>query len=332
MTDGVTLRNKILEAHILSYGASLCALRLKAVPYSLVLGYARPEDFEHHSGHFGAIAGPVANRISSGRAQLGAKVLILETNENGMNTLHGGSLGTGRRHWVISERTDTSVKLTLSLPDQTLGFPGPLHLSCTYTITDDACLILTMRADAEQNTLCNLASHPYFCLDNTGDIRHHSLMITADHYLPVTDAKIPTGLIEPVADTSFDYRSPRRLAAIIEEKESPVDHCFCWEDRDNLDTKALYEQARLTSQASAIGLTVLSNQPGLQFYTGHGIQPGITGHDNRRYGPFSGLCLEPQKFPDAPNHPHFPSIEIGPDRAYYQRVCYRFSHSSFQEA
>ena len=319
-----TIRSKTLEARILTYGASLCELRLANIPYSLVLGFPDAKDYHMRSGHFGAIAGPVANRIASGTATLDGKILSFEKNENNLNTLHGGAAGTGRLIWSIAEQSQASVRLTLRLPDGYLGFPGPMRFSCHYHVTDTAELILSLTAEADQKSFCNLASHPYFCLDETDDFRHHSLQIKTGHYLPITDEKIPTGSIDSVSNTAFDYRFNRRLDSLISGKEKPIDHCFYWNHDKRKPPVMLRERATLISNHSGIGMIVMSDQPGLQFYTGHGIKDGLIGHDGKRYAPFSGLCLEAQAFPDAPNQPHFPSIEITPDKPYHQqtRLCF----------
>jgi aldose 1-epimerase len=316
--------SKTLEARILTYGASLCELRLADIPYSLVLGFPDAKDYHMQSGHFGAIAGPVANRIAGGTATLDGKILSFEKNENNLNTLHGGAAGTGRLIWSIAEQSQASVRLTLRLPDGYLGFPGPMRFSCHYHVTDTAELILSLTAEADQKSFCNLASHPYFCLDETDDFRHHSLQIKTGHYLPITDEKIPTGSIDSVNNTAFDYRFNRRLDSLISGEEKPIDHCFYWNHDKSKPLVMLRERATLISNHSGISMIVMSDQPGLQFYTGHGIKDGLIGHDGKRYAPFSGLCLEAQAFPDAPNQPHFPSIEITPDKPYHQqtRLCF----------
>ena len=318
------IRSQTLEARILSYGASLCALRLLDIPYSLILGFPDAQDYLIRSGHFGAIAGPVANRIAGGSALLDGRLLSFEKNENNLNTLHGGALGTGRLAWTIVDQTEASVRLTLTLDNGHLGFPGPLRLSCYYHVTDAAELILTLEAETDQKSFCNLASHPYFCLDDTNDFRHHSLQINTSHYLPISNEKIPTGRIESVNNTTFDYRTTRSLSPLISGAEHPIDHCFCWINENSDAPRILRERATLTSSHSGIGMTVMSDQPGLQFYTGQGIKDGLSGHDGKRYAPFSGLCLEAQALPDAPHQPHFPSIEITPDRPYHQqtRLCF----------
>jgi aldose 1-epimerase len=312
--------SKTLEARILTYGASLCELRLADIPYSLVLGFPDAKDYHMQSGHFGAIAGPVAG----GTATLDGKILSFEKNENNLNTLHGGAAGTGRLIWSIAEQSQASVRLTLRLPDGYLGFPGPMRFSCHYHVTDTAELILSLTAEADQKSFCNLASHPYFCLDETDDFRHHSLQIKTGHYLPITDEKIPTGSIDSVSNTAFDYRFNRRLDSLISGEEKPIDHCFYWNHDKSKPLVMLRERATLISNHSGISMIVMSDQPGLQFYTGHGIKDGLIGHDGKRYAPFSGLCLEAQAFPDAPNQPHFPSIEITPDKPYHQqtRLCF----------
>ena len=316
--------SKTLEARILTYGASLCELRLADIPYSLVLGFPDAKDYHMQSGHFGAIAGPVANRIAGGTDTLDGKILSFEKNENNLNTLHGGAAGTGRLIWSIAEQSQASVRLTLRLPDGYLGFPGPMRFSCHYHVTDTAELILSLTAEADQKSFCNLASHPYFCLDETDDFRHHSLQIKTGHYLPITDEKIPTGSIDSVSNTAFDYRFNRRLDSLISGEEKPIDHCFYWNHDKSKPLVMLRERATLISNHSGISMIVMSDQPGLQFYTGHGIKDGLIGHDGKRYAPFSGLCLEAQAFPDAPNQPHFPSIEITPDKPYHQqtRLCF----------
>jgi aldose 1-epimerase len=167
----------------------------------------------------------------------------------------------------------------------------------------------------------NLVHHPYWNLSGreAPNIDGHALQLFAESYLPVTDGKIPTGEIRSVAGTPMDFRRPRTI-----RKEAGLDYDHCWVlDRSKV-ADDLVLAARLSDPRSGRMLEISTNQPGIQFYDGSFLDGSVTGRGGRRYGPRAGLCLEPQNFPDAPNHPNFPSCRLEPGQVYTSVVAYGF--------
>lgn len=320
--DRIIIQGGGLQAAILLHGASLASLYLDGFDSSLVLELKDDEAFASDDQHFGAIAGPVAGRIKDGTAEIAGKIHEFERNENGRTTLHGGSGGLGRQYWQLAAAGPDFAELVLQQPDGMLGFPGNRHFSCRYQLLPGGVLDLQLRASSDAPSLCNLAFHPYFCLDEGPDFSDHSLQILADHYLPVDALNVPTGQRLPVAGSALDYRKARNLADIASGQAGPVDFNYCLASGQRPCQLA----ARLHSARSGIAMEIATDQPGLQFYTGTHIHRQI-GARGRQLGPFAGLCLEPQAWPDAPHQPEFPSIDLMPHRPYYQHSQFCFTRS-----
>lgn len=314
-----------LSASILTYGAVIQEMSIEtaAGPHPVVLGFERLEDYVRYSPYMGCIAGRFANRIRDGRFVLDGGEYQLSLNENGLSHLHGGNRGFGQRVWRIDELTEGSVSLSLVSPDGEEGYPGCVTVVCTYRLAGPRQLSIELAATTDSPTLVNLAAHSYFNLAAKGDVRDHLLAIHADRYLPVDDNLIPTGELRPVAGTPFDFRSLRQ----IRHGGPPLlyDHNFVI---DLAPVEAPREVARLDAPDGSVTLEVWSTEPGLQFYDGAKIAVPVPGLGGRRYGPFSGLCLEPQRFPDSPNHPGFTNAVLRPGQTYRQITEYRFSLGS----
>ena len=312
----VTLTHAGTTARLMTWGASLTDFRIEGLQGPMVLGSDNFDRYLTDMHHFGAIAGPVANRIAGGAAPLGAGSVQLERNENGITHLHGGRNGTSQSNWVLEGADDRSCHFALTVPDGTGGLPGPLHLGCSYRIDDDGALALELTGRAEQPSFCNLAQHSYWALDGgAGGLSRHELTIQAERYLPVDGALIPLGDPAPVDGTRFDFRQPR---PVICEGDGLLDHNFC------LDPAKGGPGLRpvCTLKCGAAQLTVETDQPGLQVYDGGHIN--LTGGlEGRRYGPHGGLAIEPQRWPDAPNHPGYPSVTLDPGETYRQHSRFR---------
>lgn len=310
-----------LTANVLTWGAVVQDLRLAGHEPPLVLGFERFEDYPARSPYFGAIAGRYANRISHGRFDLDGRMVQVDTNFLGKHLLHGGVRGTGKRVWTIGEAGADFVRLTLADRDGEMGFPGNLDIECIYRLENDALKVgLTARTDAP--TLCNLAHHSYFNLDDggAGDVLGHRLMIEGERYVPVDGEWIPTGGTLDVAGTPFDFRGMREIAWPEDGSQFVYDHNWCLADARRPLTKAV----RLEGARSGVSMEVWTTEPGLQFYAGHKL--ALDGGLGRRsYGAFAGLCLEPQTWPDSPNNPDFPQAVLRPGEVYEQATEYRFS-------
>ena len=319
----VTISNDQICATILNFGARLIDLRLAGHANSLVLNLAKLSDHLNDMSHMGAIAGPVANRIAGATASLNDKSYHFEPNENTQQTLHGGDYGTGRQFWQLTKISETMLHASLTQDDGALGFPGKRNLSAIYRLEGNK-LHLFLSCTTDAPSWCNLAPHAYFNLDGSTDIRHHYLQITAHNYLPVNKNNIPTGIIAPVAGTNFDFQNQRSLTDFVTGKSTAIDHNYCLKLPTQPDPK-IQTVATLVSEASSIKMELSTDQPGLQLYFSQFLEDGTAGSDGRTYGPFSGICLEPQGWPDAPNQTSFPPVEILPQTPYLSHSCFAFT-------
>lgn len=311
----ICMRGGGLTAHVLTYGATVQDLRLDGIDHPLVLGSPVLEPYLGPMTYFGAIVGRFANRIAKGQFHLDGTAYQVPTNWLDRHALHGGSIGTGQKVWTIGAVTDNSLRLELTLPDGDMGFPGRMMVSATFSLTTGATLAIDITARSDVATPCSLTHHGYFNLDGGTDITDHLLQIDGLSYLPVDAELIPTGEVAAVADTAFDFRTLRPLGT------HGIDHNFCLADK----TLPLRPVARLHSPRSGLEMTVDTNQPGLQIYDGAYIPvAGFDGLDGRRYGPFGGIAMEPQCWPDAPNRPDFPPAILQRDETYLQQTRYRF--------
>ena len=308
IVQAVSISAGELTARFLTYGATLQSLHLAGTAHSLTLGSDALQDYAGGMLYFGAIVGPVANRIANAKTMLNGKSLQFDANENGA-LLHGGSLGTHCKIWTIAETTAASVTLTLNLPHGHGGFPGNRHLRAAFSLLAPASLRLTLTATTDAPSLMNLANHSYWNLDGSDHWQGHALQIVADHVLPVDAALIPTGAVAAVAGTPFDFRTRRALTP----GKPPLDTNFCL----GTAKTALRPVATLTG-ASGLTMTLATTEPGLQIYdAARTARPGKSVYE--------GLAIEAQGWPDAPNHPDFPSVQITPDHPYSQTTEWRFT-------
>lgn len=273
----------------------------------VVLGYDTPQEYLERDSFLGAFVGRYANRISGASFGLGGKTYSLTSNEGG-NTLHGGG-SLNRRSFVAQPDGDRAVVMSIFDPDGSDGFPGNLSIAVRYEFTDDCELRINYLAETDADTHISLSNHCYFNLSCGGDILRHTLMINADSYLPVGDGLIPTGELIPVENTQFDFR---RARAIV---DGFYDHCFVLSGEPC---------AKLYDLVSGRKLTVKTDLPAVQFYAGGSLTPQ-RGKHGAYYDRCSGLCLETQHFPDAPNRPAFPSALVKAGEAFRSETVYEFS-------
>ena len=318
--QSVKIGNDDLSVTLIPFGARLVDIRMASCTTPLILGYPQLSDYLSDTAYMGAMIGRVANRIASGRAMLNDMPLSFDKNENSIQTLHGGSNSCSFAHWRIAHKDSKSVIFYLDEPDGHMGFPGNCRLQVHYEVIKPMGLHVTLQAISDRDGFCNLTLHPYFCLDDSGNIANHDLQIHAEHYLPVDDFLIPTGKINKVIDSQFDFLKPRNLEPIVSHQEHPIDHNYCLATSQT----ELREIAVLKSRLSNITLKVFSTEAGLQFYTGHHLKDIMKGHHEQPYTPFSGMCLEPQAWPDAPNQETFPSIFLKANTPYKQMNCFYF--------
>ncbi|MEO9779479.1 MAG: aldose epimerase family protein [Sedimentitalea sp.] len=309
----LTLRGGGLTATVLTYGATLQSLRCDGLPRSLVLGSPDFAAYLVDMQHFGAIVGPVANRIAGGRFELDGTIHELDRNEHGKNTLHGGSTGFHTRVWEVSDHGHAHCTLTIVQNNGLGGFPGDLDVKVRYRLEDDRTLRIDITGEAKSVALFNPAFHGYWNLDGSTDLSGHALEIAADNYLPLDSDQIPKGTPQPVHGTPFDYRRPR-------VPDSTLDHNFCLSARRG----PLREVARVT--ASGHRLTLETTEPGLQVYAAGQTNSGDwRGHGGVPYGLNAGIALEPQHWPNAPNRPDFTSARIDAGQRITQTSRFRIA-------
>lgn len=304
-----------LSATILTWGAVVQDLRLAGHRPPLVLGFKKFKHYPRYSPHFGAIAGRYANRIANGQFTLDGTPHQLDTNFLGKHCLHGGKSGFGVRDWTIIDHAHDFVELGLTDFDGMMGFPGECAITCRYEMKPGNILALTITATTDKTTIFNPAHHSYFCLDDSNDIRDHRLTIHADAYVPVDSEAIPTGGTRPVVDSMFDFRSERVIGT------GPYDHNYCTGN----ERGACRPVATVRSPKSGVKMTLSTTEPGLQFYSGHKLGPPVSGLIKPLYTAYSGLCLEPQIWPDAPNNPDFPQAILRPGETYRQQTEFAFT-------
>jgi aldose 1-epimerase len=316
----VTISSGGLTAKILTWGAIIQDLRLEGHEAPLTLGFEQFQDYLHYINYFGAVAGRHANRIRDGRFTIDGLGYEIEAGDPERNGLHGGSGGYARRNWTLADSGDDFVTLSLADADGTMGFPGALDVRCTYRVIAPATLSVTFTATTDRLTLCNLAQHAYFNLDDGGSTASsgHELVINADAYLPVDEALLPTGEVRAVEGTSFDFRKPREINPLSDAFR--YDHNFCLSRRRGSLNRAAWAKGA----KSGVEMEVWTTEPGLQFYAGHYVTPDGIGLDGRRYAPFAGFCLEAQTWPDSPNHADFPQAVLRPGETYRQVTEFRF--------
>ncbi len=295
----------------------------------LVLGFDDVTPYAGQSEYFGALIGRYGNRIANARFTLDGVAHLLDIN-NGANHLHGGTQGFHRVLWQAETfATPLSAGLILShtSPDGDMGYPGNLEVTVIYELRSDNELRIAFHAITDQATPVNLTNHAYFNLAGKGDILGHEIMIAADGYTPIDSAQIPLGELSPVAGTPFDFRTARAIGARIGEDNQQLRNGLGYDHNWVLNKsapRALELAARLRDPGSGRVLEVWTQEPGLQFYSGNFLDGRLSGK-GRSYACRSGICLEPQHFPDSPNQPSFPSTILRPGEEYSTVMGYRFT-------
>jgi aldose 1-epimerase len=314
----IDLRGRDLEVSILTWGATIQRLRVHGPrgPLDVVLGFGSCDEYLKHRLYMGCVVGRFANRITEGRFSLDGTAYRLTRNENGINHLHGGVDGFSRRVWSIDAVSERAVDLVLVSPDGEEGYPGTLTAHCRYSIEEGRTLSIALSAVTDAPTIVNLATHSYFNLDGEDNILRHRLQIPADTYLPASAAGIPTGEFRPVDGTPFDFRTMRDVRP-PDAPPARYDNTYVLAP----SAGGIRRAARLES--SGVAMEIWSTEPGIQFFDG-GTMRSLPGRDGAIYRPYSGLCLEPQRFPDSPNQRGFTDCTLRPGETYRQATEYRF--------
>ncbi|MEU9635702.1 aldose epimerase family protein [Streptomyces tendae] len=314
LSDGTPVHRWTLEragvrVRVLSYGGIVQSAEVPdrdGHPADVVLGFADLDGYvAHPEPYFGALVGRYANRIAGGRFPLDGRTYALAPNE-GPNTLHGGARGFDTRVWDVAA-VEEGVRLSRVSPHGEEGFPGRLEMSVTYTLDGSGALRIVYEAVTDAPTVLNPTNHSYFNLSGSGHAGGHELRLAASRITPVDAGLIPTGGLDDVTDTRFDFRRARKVG-------SGYDHNFVL-DKGVTDTAE--EVAELYDPASGRVLTVATTEPGLQLYTAD--------HLGEPFAPGDGIALETQHFPDSPNRPGFPSTVLRPGEVFRSETVYGFS-------
>jgi aldose 1-epimerase len=324
ITDG-------MEISITNYGGAITSIRVpdrKGDFGDVVLGYETLQEYVKNPRFFGALIGRSANRIAKGRFTLDGVEYQLAQN-NGENHLHGGTRGFDKVVWEASDELDDDravLRLMYLSKDGEENYPGNLTANVSYVLTRERELLIEYQAVTDKRTIVNLTNHSYFNLAGTWTIRDHELTLNANAFTPVSSDLIPTGEIRRVDRTPMDFREPTPIGRRINEPYDQLgftggyDHNFVLNDSSG----ALRLAARAYNPSSGRVLEAHTTQPGIQFYSGNFLDGSLTGKGGVVYQKHAGFCLEPQHFPDSPNHPNFPTTVLEPGEEYKQTTVFRF--------
>jgi len=295
---------------------------------NITFGYDTFDETINGDMSFGSIVGRYANRIAKGKFTLDGVEYTLPLN-NGPNTLHGGPVGWHSVVWdteILKESKYPAVRFTYLSPDMEQGFPGTVNVSVVYTWTDNNEIVMDYTCTTDKKTVINVTNHAYFNLHGAGngDILDHVLTLKAASFTPVDSVMIPTGEIRAVAGTPFDFNTPHTIGERIGENYDQLilgkgyDHNYILDSNEDVDVM-VYEPV------SGRMLEVITDQPGMQLYTGNFLDGTKTGHGGKPFNFRSGMCLESGHYPDSPNHPDFPSTVLNPGETFKSTTIYRFS-------
>ena len=333
-TDLYILRNKEgNEVAITNYGGAIVAIMVpdrKGNLANIIQGHDNIQDvIDSPEPYLSTLIGRYGNRIAKGRFQLKGKVYSLPIN-NGPNSLHGGKNGFNTKVWDATQINEHAIVLKYTSPYGEEGFTGELDVWVAYTLTDNNELIIKYCAKTNKKTIINLTHHGFFSLaglaNPTPPIDDLECQINADFFLPIDETSIPTGEILKVAETPFDFRTPKPIGQDIDADHEQIrhgsgyDHCFVLNKKEEGE---LSFAARIRDPKSGRTMEVYTTEPGVQVYTDNWAD-GYKGQHGATFPRRSAICFEAQHFPDSPNHPYFPSVILEPGREYTQKTIYKF--------
>ncbi|MGC2058206.1 MAG: aldose epimerase family protein [Candidatus Sulfotelmatobacter sp.] len=337
MPDGTpveifTLSDGAYEARIATYGGVVVSLKVpdrSGNRADVVLGFDNLDGYVTNfngpsDAFFGAVIGRYANRIAHGTFTLDGKKYSLPLN-NGENSLHGGPHGFNNVVWKAKPIAN-GVELTYLSKDGEAGYPGNLSAMVRYTLIKSD-LRIEYSATTDKDTVVNLTNHSYFNLAGRGNILNHQLTLHASRFTPVDAGLIPKGELKPVESTPFDFRKPTAVGARINADDEQLHLGHGYDHNWVLDSGGgkVAEAAEVYDPSSGRVLKVLTDQPGIQFYSGNFLDGSIKGKGGKPDELHAALCLETQHFPDSPNHPDFPTTELKPGQRYHTVTVYSFS-------
>ncbi len=324
-----TLKNKSgVSVSIITYGATVTNIFAPGKDgfKDVLVGFDNLDGFLNRSNYQGQTIGPYANRIGGASFSLDGVKYNLVANEKGVTALHGGG-EFNKATWKAEILSQNTALFSYLSPDMTGGFPGNLDVKVAFTLTDENELIIEYRAVSDKKTVINLTNHAYFNLGgfDGGDILDHEIKINASFYTPVDKLSIPTGAVESVENTPFDFREYKRIGDEIDKDAEQLnftggyDHNFCIDGYDG----TLKECAKVRDRKSGRTLEVFTTLPGVQFYSGNFLS-GKIGKNSVPMEKRTGFCLETQYYPDSPNKPSFPSCVFAAGEVYNSKTIYKF--------
>ncbi len=331
--------NNKMEVCITNFGGRVVSIMVPnkdGIPVDVVLGYdnvAQYADSVNSPSDFGASIGRYANRINKGQLTIAGEKIQLPTNNYG-HTLHGGPSGWQYQVYDAEQIDETTLKLTIKSPDGDNNFPGNVTAVATYKLTEDNALDITFEATTDKETVINMTNHCYFNLSGHPEQAgtNMQLYINADQFTPSDTTYMTTGELRDVYGTPMDFTKQRALYECIGDTSfqqiknaGGYDHNWCLNTYKNGKGDDKKVAARLYSPDSGIKLEVFTNEPGLQVYTGNFLGTGVKGKHGIAYPKHASVCLESQKYPDAPNKPKWPSATVKPGEKYYSHLIYKFS-------
>lgn len=316
-----------MKMTVTNFGAtitSITAMDKNGGMADVALGLETIEEYLAGHPYLGSTAGRYANRIANGRFSLGGKEYQLAQN-NGKNHLHGGPGGFARQVWDGNVEGDT-LALSYTSADGEEGYPGTVKAQVRFTLTKDDAVDISYTATTDAATPLNLTNHTYFNLNGgTSPILEHTLWLDAARFTPTDEGLIPTGEIAPVAGTPLDFTRPRALGERIGETAfTPIRYAGGYDHNFVPDGRGFRKIAELSDPKSGRHMAAYTDQPGVQVYTAQSLPLGLKGSNGRVFGPFCGVCLETQAFPDSPNHPDFPGGVLRPGETYTHHTRYVF--------
>jgi aldose 1-epimerase len=329
-----TLTNKNgMKVEVINYGGiitSLTAPDKNGNYQDVVLGFTKPEDYFNGNPYFfGALIGRYGNRIANAKFTLEGKTYELDKND-GPNSLHGGKEGFDTKIWTVEPVKDAqfpTLKLTYVSADGEEGFPGKLTTTVLYTLTDDNALEISYEATTDKATVVNLTQHSYFNLSGnfTQSITDHELQLKAEKFLPVNSTIIPNGEEKSVKGTPFDFTVSKPIGKDINSDDEQIRLGQGYDHNWILEGKGLRTIATVYHPASGRVMEVMTDQPGVQFYSGNFLDGKYETKTGGKYEKRNGFCLETQHYPDSPNQKAFPSTELKPGQKYQTKTIYKFS-------
>jgi aldose 1-epimerase len=318
--------NKNMTVKITNYGGIITSIVTPDKSGKLadvVLGFNTLKEYEAEHPFFGALVGRYGNRISKAKFTLDGKQYELAHND-GNNHLHGGIIGFDKVVWQavpIQSNDSVALKLTYDSKDGEEGYPGHLSTTVTYLLNDQNELKITYEAKTDKPTIVNLTQHSYFNLagEGSGSVQDHELEINADRYTVTDKELIPTGELRAVKGTALDFTKSKSLGTGFAQNNGGFDDNFVL-----VKDQGLTLAAKVREPKSGRGMEVYTTQPGIQLYTGNGLNGSLTGKSGHCYGQYGGFCLETQHYPDSPNQPSFPTTVLRPGENYFHVTIYKF--------